>query len=715
MKNLRLILLVNFFLSPLIFSDYSDYIYEDRKSSYNSFGQTGLIYTPSAEIAKEGSIYFTINKSEIWKLGSITATPFSWMEASYFYYRPDDLSWDASGSNVGLYLDKGFNVKFAFKPQNDNLPSFALGLDDFAGTGQFTREYIASTLNTNNFKYTLGIGWGKYVGQNSYKNPLVYIDEIFRDRAVGFSGEGGNLEPDKWFRGPVTYFGGFEWFVPYAKGLKLKVEIDPFDYLEFSCCGDGLSPQAPSLREKKSDINYGLSMPLKGYGNIDLSFIKGNTLNLSITFGASFIKGKPKKKRFKPELIDTNYHSNKENEFYLDLLENLNANKIYLQTANIENKNLSLTVDSENLRNPIRSTSRAALIAKIVAVKNEYNFERIDVGNLLRGAEINNIDYDYKDLIIKKDQKIELIERNTIIKSVHPLSYKNDVFKPRVKFPLFINSIAPSIRSHVGSPERFYYGGVGLDFATEVQFSRELSLSVSIGRDLKNNFDKKSPDPNSDLPHVRTEIVSYLQSSSEYINHLQLDYIFSPFKQTFVKLSAGIFEQMYGGYGGEILYTPFDRNFSVGYENYNVKRRAYDGKFDFFDYRVITDHFNFNYYQPKLNVLAKLSYGNYLAGDQGYTLDLSRKMTSGWRAGFYFTRTDVSFAQFGEGSFDKGFYFKIPNDLIFKNYTKSSTGFSLKTMTRDGGQKLNLQNVLTDLFYFTNKNDISEQWDGFAN
>ncbi len=697
-------------------SDYTDYIYQDKNRSYNSFGQTGLIYTPSAEVASEGSIFFTLNKSDIWKLGSITATPFSWMEASYFYYRPDDLSWDIPGSNVGLYLDKGFNVKFAFKPKNSKIPAIAVGLDDFAGTGQFTREYIASTLNFDNFKFTLGLGWGKYVGDKSFKNPLSLIHENFNSRAIaGGSSQGGKLEYTKWFRGPVTYFGGFEWFIPHSKGLKLKVELDPYNYLDFSCCGDGESNQSFNLRKKDSNINYGLSMPLKGYGNIDLSFIKGNTVNLSVTIGQTFTSGKPKKKKFRPSLVNNKYTENKKEEFYRDLLDNLSNNKIYLQTANIKEKNLSITIDDPEVRNLIQSTSRAALIAKKVAEVDGYNFERISVGSIFRGSEINNINYDARDLKIKKNQPIELIIRNTDITSVRPMSYQGDEFKPLVKFPIIINNISPALRSHVGSPERFYYGGIGVNLETEIQFNRRLSLSSSLGKDLKNNFGKKSSDPNSNLPHVRTEIVSYLQSSDEYINYFQFDYIHSPFKQTFIKLSSGIFEQMYGGYGGEILYTPFSNNLSLGVESYNVRRRDFEGRWKFFDYSVVTSHFNINYYEPRLNILAQYSYGNYLAGDTGYTLDLSRRMKSGWSAGFFFTQTNVSAEQFGEGSFDKGFYFKIPNDLIFRSYSKSYTGFSLKTMTRDGGQKLDLQNRLIRLFYNTNKNDISENWNGFLN
>ena len=48
------------------------------------------------------------------------------------------------------------------------MPKFAVGLDDFAGTGFFSREYVVSTYRVNNLKTTLGLGWGKFVGQNQY-------------------------------------------------------------------------------------------------------------------------------------------------------------------------------------------------------------------------------------------------------------------------------------------------------------------------------------------------------------------------------------------------------------------------------------------------------------------------------------------------------------------------------------------------------------------
>ena len=36
------------------------------------------------------------------------------------------------------------------------------------------------------------------------------------------------------FRGNAALFGGLEYFVPNQNGLSIKLEYDPFDYLDFS-------------------------------------------------------------------------------------------------------------------------------------------------------------------------------------------------------------------------------------------------------------------------------------------------------------------------------------------------------------------------------------------------------------------------------------------------------------------------------------------------
>ena len=108
-----------------------------------------------------------------------------------------------------------------------------------------------------------------------------------------------------------------------------------------------------------------------------------------------------------------------------------------------------------------------------------------------------------------------------------------------------------------------------------------------------------------------------------------------------------------------------------------------------------------------------LSYGKYLAEDTGYTFDLSRISKLGIRSGFFFTRTDVPARIFGEGSFDKGFYFQIPLDIFSKKYNSDYASLKLKPLTRDGGQKVEHQKSLQGLIYNSSSYEINRQWSGY--
>ena len=661
----------------------------------------------------EQSVFLTVTKNDIYKMGAITVSPYDWLEASYFYYRPEDLLW---GTTPGKFLDKGFNLKFSYEPESIFLPTFAIGLDDFAGTGNFTKEYIVSTYNFENIKINLGMGWGKFVGdKNIIKNPLSFIATQLNERPAVSKNydQGGNPSYDKWFRGDATIFGGIEFSLPQVKNFSFKVENNPFDYYKFSCCGEGLSQISKSLRDKKSDYNFGISYKLNNLGNIDFSYVKGNTFNLSITFGFSSKSFLRKKNEFKPKIENVEFGQNKKNEFYYDLLNNLNRNSLFLQAATLTDKDLKISIDSSEFNNPIQYSSRAAFIANEVGKFNKINLRKIDVSHITRGIQLNSITYRGEDLDNKKIAN-SLVLRNLEVKQVAPNSYKNNNFKPLLKFPIAIFSIDPDIRVHLGSPEKFSYTGLGIKFGAEIQLNRHLTLNASIGQSIVDNFDDKISCPCSSLENVRTEIVSYLQESDDlYLKNLQLDNIWSPYKSIYGRISLGYLEEMYGGVSSELMYKPFNHDFFMSIESNYVRKRNYKGRFDFLSYKTNTSHFNFAYYEPSLNILMKWSYGKYLAGDKGYTLDLSRRHPSGWQSGFYFTRTNVSAEEFGEGSFDKGFYFNIPFDVFQKKYSKNKVNFALKTMTRDGGQKLLIQNRLIDSFYGTTKTEIYESWDNY--
>ena len=123
------------------------------------------------------------------------------------------------------------------------------------------KSFIKATYDFNNLKLTTGIGWGKFVGEQSYNNPLSFLHNSFKTRGVESSNYelGGNLSYDLWFRGDANLFGGIEFNIPKINGLTFKLESNPFDYFSFSCCGEGLSNQSFDARKNESDINYGIS------------------------------------------------------------------------------------------------------------------------------------------------------------------------------------------------------------------------------------------------------------------------------------------------------------------------------------------------------------------------------------------------------------------------------------------------------------------------
>ena len=86
----------------------------------------------------------------------------------------------------------------------------------------------------------------------------------------------------------------------------------------------------------------------------------------------------------------------------------------------------------------------------------------------------------------------------------------------------------------------------------------------------------------------------------------------------------------------------------------------------------------------------KLSYGEYLAGDFGTSIEISRTYDNGMNFGVFASFTDVTSEQFGEGSFDKGIFFNIP---IYGNLIN----YSWRPLTKDPGAKLIRRNTLHGL------------------
>ena len=105
------------------------------------------------------------------------------------------------------------------------------------------------------------------------------------------------------------------------------------------------------------------------------------------------------------------------------------------------------------------------------------------------------------------------------------------------------------------------------------------------------------------------------------------------------------------------------------------------------------------------------SIAGYLAEDSGVTVDFSREFKSGFVVGAFFSQTDISKEEFGEGSFDKGWYFHLPIDVFLTNYSRGMTGFGLRPLVRDGAAILNHGYHLYGVSDDAQRFNIYKDWD----
>ena len=340
------------------------------------------------------------------------------------------------------------------------------------------------------------------------------------------------------------------------------------------------------------------------------------------------------------------------------------------------------------------------------------SIEELTVASLHKGVEANRVTVwreDLENAAIGLGSPEELWARAEVLPG-RPGRPRDVIVNPD-RYPRLSWGIGPGLRQHIGGPERFVLYQIYARANAELDVFPGLTIGGAYGQDVYSQFGAIRQRSDSLLPHVRSDIKEYLQQGESGIVRLQADYVFSPLKAVYARLSAGLFEEMFGGVGGEVLYRPFASRLALGAEWNWVRQRDFDASLKFRDYDTGTGHVNVYYQWPWYDVLSIVNVGRYLARDRGATFNVSREFDSGARMGAWFTLTDVSAEEFGEGSFDKGFFINIPFELLLPFSTTSSGHFAYRPLTRDGGQMVHVSTRLYDRTGGANLNTVARDWD----
>lgn len=283
------------------------------------------------------------------------------------------------------------------------------------------------------------------------------------------------------------------------------------------------------------------------------------------------------------------------------------------------------------------------------------------------------------------DQTGALDLNDGITASLPPMS--NPALYKTAGYPQFSWLIYPQLRQELFDPDNPLGVQFVLGLRGTVDLAPGLFATGSFEGDLYDNFNLARP-PDSVLPHVRSDFLQYIRDGKNGINDLQVNYRFRLAPGVFAQAKAGYLESMFGGVGGEILWRPDEQRWAVGIDGYQVWKRNFDRLLGFQSYNTFTGHVSIYYTSPWYGLNFAVHTGRYLAGDKGLTVEVTRRFSTGVEIGAFFTKTNVSAQQFGEGSFDKGIIIRIPLGWMAPINTQSQFNLDLRPVQRDGGQRL---------------------------
>lgn len=649
--------------------------------SQTDFGGVGLLQMPTARMARSGEFSASYRDNEEYRRYAISLQVVDWLETTIRYtdvrtrlYSPYE-----SFSGDQTYKDKGFDLKARLLQEGYWLPQVSVGLRDIAGTGLFDSEYLVASKRAGVFDFTLGLGWGNMAERGNIKNPACTLSDIFCLRKN--NNETGQFEVGNFFHGPAALYSGIEYQTPWAP-LRLKLEYDANDY----------SNETAGIIEQKSPFNVGLVYRATDVLDTTLSYQRGNKLMWGFTLRTNFNDLTPS-------------HINAERPAYAQHTA-VDINSVDWQTVThelddkagykkasiyTEDQKVTLVAEQSKYRDQKEADVRAATVLAnhIPAKIKEY-----EIVNKKRELPVSATTTDADKF---KQQQAGLpfgqpkSEYYQSIKTPAETDFGRLVQEDKPDRWSF--STEPTLTQSIGGAESFYMYQIGAKGNADLAITDHLSLGGTANLNIVNNYDKfnykNPPLDGAALPRVRTWVREYVTSSDLLLTNLQLTQLNNPASDWYTQAYAGYLEMMYAGAGSEVLYRPGGSDWAFGVDANYVKQRDWNNIMQLADYDVVTGHLTTYWQLPFVNkTLAKVSVGQYLAGDKGITVDLSRQFDSGIVAGAFMTKTNVSASEYGEGSFTKGFYITIPLDLMLVHPTKQTATVSWVPLTRDGGQML---------------------------
>ena len=656
----------------------------------SDFGNLGLIKSPSARVSPDATLSATLSFDEVADIYNISYQATPWLEGTFRYsvFDPRKERSEARDAN----RDRSYGIKLRLLQERARVPQVAVGIRDLLGTGIWEGEYLVASKRVGSFDINLGLGWGRLGSRGGISNPLAVLGDSFEARpASGTGGDfGGESRGSSFFRGDVGFFGGlsYQWS---QRPIKLLLEYS----------GDNYAREARSgTVDKPSPLNMGLEWQALADTSVTVSWLRGDSIGINLSTRLNTKSNPPKKAsaRFysssEPRSLSQAPESLDLSSWYDRLLYDYERSGLRLHSATlrpgassarveISNDSYALTGDAvqralslAEVHLPSRVSTLDVLLREnsYIAPTLEYRLERVTTD--LR--QLNKLSGSSRSLVKETSSRLHILEGRTNPKPSNATNYGY----PKVNFGADL-----ATRIQLMDPDAPLAGQIYAKLSARASLADNLDIWAVYGQDIYNDFstDRVS---NSIIQRVRSDVNRYLVEGQSGLDQLYIEYRKSATPSLHYRAYAGILETMYGGAGIEVLYAPFKSRVAVGATINALRQRGFEKNFEFLDYKTVTGYLSLFYATPFYNVDAAVHAGRYLGKDTGYTFEARRTFDSGFSLGGFFTRTNVSAEEFGEGSFDKGLFFRIPFNGLLPGNTRSAYTTILRPLERDGGRRL---------------------------
>jgi len=638
-----------------------------------NWGGTGLMETPSARIMREGNLRVGFTTVKPYQFYYGVVSPIKGLEV---YGRITEIMDTPSGlsASYGNYKDKSIGLKWQFLPEGKWWPALALGIMDPHGTRLYPSQYIVASKQFYPLDLTLGFGNGRYG-----KEPLPASGESFKMEIF--------TDNSSWRR-DGQFFGGIQFAA--TNWLMLMAEYSPIHY----------ERQTTDPAQAKyftagvpSSFNFGIRLKPWQWLEADLSWQRGNQIGINISMAVDFSEP------FIP-IYDHPYRERK--EMAQSQMEYRITNALYESGfIDIAVKKVGEELQIEAGNNKYYYNMKAigvvlAAVNQIISKDHGADFRRLrltltekDIPVLAFVTNVADMRAYYNEEL-KTNEFFYLSEIKTDVSTHLDLEkqhrrYVDYALKP--DFKLFLNDPSGFISYRLGvSGEILLTPWKGGTFVAGLLWYPINTVSSS-------NEPTATP--------VRTDVILYQQQKLE-MGSLLFNQIRKFQHNIYGRAAAGYLEEQYAGIDWEVAKPVLDGRFFVGFSGSVVKKREpnrfFGLKEDDWKNHYVTGFFNLRLNIPEVEVNLDLKNGQFLAGDRGTVITISKNfdgiILSAW---YSITDTSVFQDEVNSGYHDKGIALSIPLRAFLGKDSRTSYKTSISPWTRD---------VAQDIVHFSNLFDF---------